>query len=184
VTPGAAVSGETPTRRATLIRRWLALFLWTLLGWIILTWTRSAEQLAFGAAASALIALACTPLGDVIAPWRLFNPRRAVLVARLAALVVVNMVKANLSLSRRIWSPSRPLRPGMVIVPTKMQSDGALTAVGLLSSLIVDNQIVDLDRRANELQYHAVWVTTGDGRENRSRMNGPIEDLISQLEKR
>jgi multicomponent Na+:H+ antiporter subunit E len=163
-------------------RRWLALFLWTYAGWIVLTWTRTAEQLLFGAVASGFIALACVPLGGVMAPWRVLDPGRAWVLMRIAGVVLVNIVKANLSLSRRIWSPSRPLRPGMVVVPTTVRSEGALTAVGLLTSLIVDNQIVDLDRRTNELQYHAVWVTTADGQANRARMNGPLEDLISRLE--
>jgi multicomponent Na+:H+ antiporter subunit E len=165
-----------------VVRRWLALFVYAYLGWLVLTWTRTAEQLIVGAVAAALIALACMPLGNVIAPWRIFDPRRLLVVARIAGYVMVNIVKANISLSRRIWTPSRPLRPGMVIVPTTVRSDGALTAVGLLTSLIVDNQIVDIDRRANELQYHAVWVTSEDGQVNRSRMNGPLEELLSRLE--
>lgn len=180
----AVLTGTGRGNQQTALRRGAALFLWTFVGWIVVTWTRSAEQLIFGAIASVLVAVACAPLGDVVPPWRLFEPRRIVVVARIAGLVVVNLVKANLSLSRRIWSPSRPLRPGMVIVPTNLRSEGALTAVGILTSLIVDNQIVDLDRRTNELQYHAVWVTTDDGQENRARMNGPIERLVGELENR
>ena len=184
MTPRAVLTGTGRGNQQTALRRAAALFSWAFLAWIVLTWTRSAEQLIFGAIASVLVAVACVPLGEVVPPWRLVEPRRIVVMARMAGLVVVNLVKANVSLSRRIWSPSRPLRPGMVIVPTNVRSEGALTAVGILTSLIVDNQIVDLDRRNNELQYHAVWVTTGDGQENRSRMNGPIERLLSELENR
>jgi multicomponent Na+:H+ antiporter subunit E len=46
----------------------------------------------------------------------------------------------------------------MVIVPTSQRSAGGLTAVGLVTSLIVDNQLVDLDRDGAQLQYHAVEV--------------------------
>ena len=50
----------------------------------------------------------------------------------------------------------------MVIVPTTESSDGGLAAVGLITSLIVDNQIVDLDRATHRLQYHAVAVPSLD----------------------
>jgi multicomponent Na+:H+ antiporter subunit E len=73
------------------------------------------------------------------------------------------------------------LRSGVVIVPTEMRSDGALTAVGILTSVIVDNQLMDIDRRRNELQYHAVSVTSDDPEANYEQMNGPIERRIQGL---
>jgi len=90
-------------------------------------------------------------------------------------------VRANVELACRIWAPSRPLSSGMVIVPTHARSPGALTAVGLLSSLIVDNQIVDVDRRRHQLQYHAVVVPAGGPRERRAAVNGPIERMLERL---
>jgi multicomponent Na+:H+ antiporter subunit E len=158
-----------------VLRRWLALFCWAYLFWIVLTWTKTAEQLLAGVLAAAITAVACAPLGEVAAPWSLLRPRRLWATARLVVLSTARVVRANLSLSRRIWSPSRPLRPGMVVVPTAMRTEGGLTAVGLITSLIVDNQIVDLDRKRHELQYHAVWVDSTDPEHNRDRINGPVE---------
>jgi multicomponent Na+:H+ antiporter subunit E len=163
-------------------RRWLALWCWAYLGWIILTWTRTAEQLVVGALVAALVAWLCAPLGDVAAPWRLLEPRRLVAVGRLTVHVAVNLVRAHVSLSRRIWAPSRPLRPGMVVVATEMRSEGGLTAVGVLTSLIVENQIVDLDRSRKQLQYHTVWADTADPAVNRKATNGPVEDRLRPLE--
>jgi multicomponent Na+:H+ antiporter subunit E len=94
------------------------------------------------------------------------------------------IVRANLSLSRRIWSPKRPIRPGMVIVPTEMETEGELASVGLISSLIVDNQIVDVDRRRHELLYHAVWIDSGDPADNRRKVNGPLEERIKAISRR
>ena len=56
-----------------------------------------------------------------------------------------------------------------------MRTDGGLTAVGLITSVIVDNQLIDLDRSRHELQYHAVAVTTEDPEENSKQMNAPVE---------
>jgi multicomponent Na+:H+ antiporter subunit E len=155
--------------------RAVALFVWAFAAWVLLTWTRTFEQLATGVVVAAVTAAVCAPLGPVAPPWALLRPARLVGAARLAGFVAVKIVRANLSLSRRIWSPSRPLRPGMVVVPTEFDSDGGLTAVALISSLIVDNQIVDLDRSRAELQYHAVWIDSTEPEANRAVINGPLE---------
>jgi multicomponent Na+:H+ antiporter subunit E len=158
-----------------VFRRAIALFAWAFIVWVLLTWTRTFEQVAMGVVAAAVTAAVCAPLGPVAPPWALLRPARLVGAARLLGFSAVRIVKANLSLSRRIWSPSRPLRPGMVVVPTEFRSDGGLTAVALISSLIVDNQIVDLDRPRAELQYHAVWIDSTDDDANRALINGPLE---------
>jgi multicomponent Na+:H+ antiporter subunit E len=69
----------------------------------------------------------------------------------------------------------------MVIAATEAETDGALTAVGLLTSLVVDNQLVDLDRPRRLLQYHAVVVPPGGPDEVRAAINGPIERLLAPL---
>jgi multicomponent Na+:H+ antiporter subunit E len=159
--------------------RWFAVFCWAYLTWTILSWTLSVEQVAVGLALSALTGLACAPLGLVAGPWSVLRPGRAVRLLRLGAVVAVRVVRANLRLTRRIWSLRLPLRSGMVIVPTTARSDGALTAVGLLSSVVVDSQLVDLDRSRHELQYHSLWIDSADPLRNRERINAPIEGHLS-----
>jgi multicomponent Na+:H+ antiporter subunit E len=159
-------------------RRILALTLWGWAVWILLTWTRTISQLAFGLAAALAVAVACAGLGEVGAPWKLFDPRKLPLLVGFAGQVLVRIVRANLSLARRIWDPRLPLRSGMLILPTEVESGGGLTAVGLITSVIVDNQLVDLDRASSELQYHAVWVDSEDPDENYSHMNGPVERYV------
>jgi multicomponent Na+:H+ antiporter subunit E len=164
-----------------MTRRWLALFCWAFGVWVILTWTWTTEQLVAGIAVAAVVALACAPLGPVAAPWALLRPKPLINVARLSGSAAVSIVRANLSLSRRIWSPSRPLTPGMVVVPTAMRSEAGLTGVGLISSLIVDNQLVDLDLAHHQLQYHAVEVDSEDPQVNYGKINGPIERYLTSI---
>lgn len=163
-------------------KRWLSYWLWAYLAWIVLTWTEATEDVVFGAVAAAVVAVLLMPLGEAARPWRLLVPGRLVLAGRTAARVMTGMVKANISLSRRIWSRKPPLRPGMVVVPTRMRSDGGLTAVGLLTSLVVDNQVVDVDRGHHQLQYHGVWFETDAPAVNGAHVNGPLEELLSNLE--
>lgn len=163
------------TRRAT------ALFCWAYAVWVLLTWTRTAEQLLFGAGIAAAVAVALAPLGEVAGPWRLLAPRRLAGTALLVLLAVREIIAANLRLSRLIWDPRlrQRLRTGMIIVPTDQDSVGGLTAVGLITSVIVDNQLADLDRSRRQLQYHAVQVPEGGPEQARQQINGPVERILA-----
>jgi len=161
----------------------LALSCWCYLVWILLTWTRTAEQLLFGAVISLVVGFALAPLGRVAGPWKLFTPRGARTVLRLAGTALVRVPVSNVRLAIRIWRPSRPLRSGMVVVPTEEHTDLGLTTVGLITSLIVDNQLVDLDRKNQLLQYHAVDVPEGGREASRAAINGPIERDLASLRK-
>jgi multicomponent Na+:H+ antiporter subunit E len=152
-----------------------ALFVWCYGFWLLLTWTNTTEQFVFGAMLALAVALSMAPLGPVARPWRLLDPRRFAAVVTLFAVAAGRIVKANLSLARRIWSPSRPLSSGMLIIRTDARTDGELAAIGLITSLIVDNQIADLDRSENELQYHTVAVPDGDPR---AEITAPVEQLV------
>lgn len=159
-------------------RRIVQLACWCMLVWVLLTWTRTLEQLTVGAAVSLLVAVLMAPLGDVVAPWSLLRPRRLAALLGLAGTALAKIVVANISLAIRVWRPSRPLRSGMVIVPTDQRSAAGLTIVGLVSSLIVDNQLVDVDRAGGRLQYHAVDVPDRDPDRARAATNGPIEHFL------
>lgn len=171
-----------PSRR--ILARLIGLWCWGYLVWALLTWTRTVEQILFGAFIAAVVAVALAPLGEVAGPWRLLRPRALAGGAWLLLAAARRVLLANLRLSRRIWDPRRPLASGMVITPTRERTDGGLAAVGVISSLIVDNQITDLDARAHELQYHAVAVPRGGPEEARAEINGPVEDLLKPFHPR
>jgi multicomponent Na+:H+ antiporter subunit E len=99
-----------------------------------------------GAIVSLLAASACNPLGTVAGPWTLLRPRRIRPLLTLLAVVSARVVAANWELTRAIWS-RQPPPGGMVVVPTRARTDAELAAVGVFTSLIVNSQLIDLDRR-------------------------------------
>lgn len=161
-----------------MARRIIALACWAYLVWVIVTWTLTVEQVVVGAAVSVAVAAALAPLGGVAAPWRLLSPRIMAGVVRLAVVSAGRIFVANLRLARRIWSPGRPVHSGMVIAATRQRSEGGLAATGILTSVIVDNQLVDVDRSRGELQYHAVSVPGGDPEQVAGVINAPAERLL------
>jgi multicomponent Na+:H+ antiporter subunit E len=162
-----------------MVRRVTALFCWAFGVWVLLTWTLTAEQLLVGAGVAVAVAVALAPLGGAAGPWRLLAPRRLAATAAILLLACRRIVAANLRLSRLIWDPRLPLRSGMVVVPTQERSAGGLAAVGLITSVIVDNQLVDVDRRGAQLQYHCVEVPEGGPERAREMINGPLERRLA-----
>lgn len=167
--------------RNSYVYRAVALSVWAWGVWLLLTWTVMAEQLIFGALLALAIGFAFARLGPVVAPWQALSPRRLVGFVWLVLDGLRRIVVANLSLARRIWSPRRPLRSGMVVVATSMHTDAGLGWTGLISSLIVDNQIVDLDREHFRLQYHAVAVPDGGPLQKSEQINAPVERHLARI---
>ncbi|HEU5007383.1 MAG TPA: Na+/H+ antiporter subunit E [Jatrophihabitantaceae bacterium] len=167
-----------------MMRRIAALYVWAAGTWLLLTWTVTFEQLVTGGLVALAVALGLCAFDDVAAPWRLLDPRVLFATVRLVLVSLARIVGANVKLAYRIWAPSRPLRSGMLIVPTSMRTDGGLGGTGLITSLIVDNQITDLDRSRQELQYHAVAVPEGDRGERTKSVNGPVERLLAPIVRR
>lgn len=160
------------------------LAVWAGVVWLLLTWTVTAEQLVAGGLTALAVGLALAPLGEVVGQWRVLDPRRLATGLWLLVVSLGRVARANVELAVRIWRPSRPLRSGMIIVPTTLRSDGSLGMVGLITSLIVDNQIIDLDREHHLLQYHAVSVPDGDGAQRAEQINAPTERLLARIDRR
>lgn len=163
-----------------MIKRVAGLAAWTFLAWVLLTWTRTAEQLLVGAGVAVVAGLVLAPLGPVLAPWEMLRPRRLRAAVELLGYAAVRIVVANLRLARRIWTPRLPLESGMVVVPTGEHTDGGLTTVALVTSVIVDNQLVDLDPERGLLQYHAVAVPSRDPNESAQVINAPVEQILQR----
>jgi multicomponent Na+:H+ antiporter subunit E len=144
------------------------------------TGTATLATAVYGLVVSILAAIVLAPLGPVARPWQLLNPGRLGRLLAVMATSTGRIVGANLVLARRVWSPSLPIRTGMLVVPTDLRSDGGITAIGLLGSIIVDHQLVDLE--PGRLQYHAVWVASEDPEEARERINGPLERLLKPID--
>jgi len=155
-------------------------FVWSFLCWLVLTWSTEIEQLLSGALLAIAVAAANHGLGTVARPWAVVAPRRLTALVRLAAVTSWRLLVAGMSLSRAVWfGGSRP-PSGLVTIDTDERRDGGLAAVGLLTSLTPDNQLVDLDRQRSVLLYHTLRVLPDRG-EQRRALTGSIEHAVSEV---
>jgi multicomponent Na+:H+ antiporter subunit E len=166
---------------AALARRLPAATCWAFLVWVLLTWTRTGEQVLFGAVVAAAVAVALVPLGEIPGPWRLLHPRRLAALVVLLAVTAGRVFISNVRLARRIWAPDLPLSSGMVVAATAERGPGQLTALALMTSVVVDNQLVDLDASRGELQYHAIEVPAGGPDGATRAITAPAGRLLAPL---
>lgn len=169
-----------PERRKRLITV-LSTTIWCYLVWVLLTWTLTLEQQLIGLTIALVTAVALMPLGNVPGIWLLLRPRSLLALLLLFCGSTFRVIQANISLARRILSPSLPLHAGMTIVTTEYAEAAGLGAVGIVTSLVVDNQIVDLDPQRNRLQYHCVNVPSGGQQAKRAAINGATERQLAPL---
>lgn len=170
---------EPPRGPVELARRWVALLGWCFCSWLLLSGTTTRDSLLAGLVVAGIVAAALAPLGTVVGPWTLVSPSRIGPQLKLAGRVLAGITTANLDLVRRTWAFPRPdVTPGMVIVPTRARTDAELTAVGTLTSLVVDNQFVDVDRSTHEMLFHCIAVPDGGPEERREEINATVEDDV------
>lgn len=166
------------------VARAAVLAVWAYGVWLLLTWTVTAEQLAFGAGLAVATGIALCRVVTPVSPLRVLSPRFFAGLVALSAASLGRIVRANVELAARIWAPRRPLHSGMIIVPTVAPTPTAMAASGLITSLIVDNQIADLDAERAEFQYHAISVPEGDAAQRAEAINAPTERWLGRLLRR
>jgi multicomponent Na+:H+ antiporter subunit E len=152
-------------------RTW-GLAAWCFLAWLMLSLSVSVESLVTGLVLSVGAAAALSGLGEVPGPWSLLRPRRLGPLLHLVGRLAVDSTRANVQMAWRVWTPRPQLRTGMVVVGTLVRTDGQVGTVGLLTSLVVDNQVVDVDLDERTMLYHCVEVPRGDAYDV---VNGPVE---------
>jgi len=116
--------------------------------WLAFTSTTQSQEVLVGAGVSMLIALFTLRFFDCctfsfLSPVRLFN------VVWYIVVFIIEMIKANLDVARRVISPSLPINPGIVKIKTRLKTDYAKMVLansitltpGTLSVDIVDDYI-------------------------------------------
>jgi len=119
------------------------------IGWLWLNNTVAAGHVVLGALlglAIPLLARRFSPAAARVRAWR---------IPELLAILIVDIVIANLQVARLILGPVARLRSGFVDVPLDLHTDYAITVLGSLISLTPGTVTVDVapDRRSLRVHY-------------------------------
>ncbi|MEM4699589.1 MAG: Na+/H+ antiporter subunit E [Candidatus Nezhaarchaeales archaeon] len=96
-------------------------------------------------------------------PSKVFDPRRwAWLLAYAVHYFTLMELRAHLDVIKRILHPKMPIRPGIVRVPYRVESDHGIVAVANSVTNTPGTVVVDLDAAARKYYIHWIDVLSTD----------------------
>ena len=155
-----------------------SVFVISFLTWIVLTSSLNPIDLVWGVVASLVVARFSYRLVAFQLPRWVTSPRRW--LAFFSLLVEFNrqLIKQNISLSLRVLRPNLSIRPGIVAVPTRLDSDIELTILGSLLTLTPDTVTVDIDQREGLIFVHWIDIQASAPEEVRRLIIADLEEKV------
>ncbi|WP_231183756.1 Na+/H+ antiporter subunit E [Haladaptatus sp. DYF46] len=75
---------------------------------------------------------------------------------------IKDLIMANLDVAHRVLLPSMPIEPGVVVVPLRVRTDGAITTIANSITLTPGTITMDYDEETNALYVHSIDATDVD----------------------
>jgi multicomponent Na+:H+ antiporter subunit E len=158
--------------------RHLAVFILSLLLWLLLTFEFSVPSLVLGAIASLMCALLFARF-FVHNTGKLLQPHRYFWFVIYLVIFIWACIKANLDVAYRVLHPSMPIRPGIVKIRTTLHSDLAKTI--LANSLTMTPGTIAVDIIDDYLYIHWIYVRSEDPEVYTGMITGTFEKYIKRF---
>jgi multicomponent Na+:H+ antiporter subunit E len=91
------------------------------------------------------------------------NVRAVPYAALYVGVFLKELATANVDVAYRVLAPGMPIRPGVVVVPLRVETDGAITTIANSITLTPGTLTMDYDDETNVLYVHSI-----DARDRRS----------------
>jgi len=146
----------------------------TLMGvWLMLNNSLALEVVVSGAIVSLLLPFLFCEKCDVFTNLKM-TPKAILYSFLFLFTFIVELVKANVDVARRVISPSLPINPGVVEVKTKLQSK--IARVVLANSITLTPGTFTLEVKEDSLFIHWIDVKSKDIKEN-------TQSIVEKFEK-
>lgn len=158
--------------------RYLAVFILSLILWLLLTFRITVPNLIVGSAAS----LACSAIFSrffFTNVYKLLQPHRYFWFVIYLAVFVWECIKANFDVAYRVLHPKMPIRPGIVKVRTTLKSDMARTL--LANSITMTPGTITVDIVDDYLYIHWIYVRSEDPEVYTRMITGAFEKYIKRI---
>jgi multicomponent Na+:H+ antiporter subunit E len=158
--------------------RTLALFIITLIFWLLLTLDFSAANLLAGAAAALVTALLFGKyfFKKVV---KFIQPARYFWFLVYLVVFIWECIKANFEVAYRVLHPAMPIKPGIVKVKLVVKSDFARTM--LANSITMTPGTITVDIIGDEIFVHWIYVRSEDPEVYSQKIAGKFEKYIKKI---
>jgi len=148
-------------------------FLVILIGWFLLTWSLELKSVLIGVGLSAMLSLLFCGQCTIFSELKL-TPKSLIYTFIYLFVFMVELVKANIDVTRRILSPNMPINPGIVKVDTRLKSK--MARLILANSITLTPGTFTLEVHDDAFYIH--WIDVKHAEEAQA-----TEDLVRKFEK-
>ncbi len=155
------------------MKKYILLFITLMIFWLLLNSSLSLEVFVIGAGVSILISLMFCSKCDIFNEISL-TPKAIYATLMFIFVFLGALIKANLSITKRVLSPSLPINPGIVKVKTKLTSKVGRMVLANAITLTPGTFTLEID--GEDFFIHWVDVKSGETEEN-------TKEIVSSFEK-
>jgi len=158
--------------------RYVAVFILSLIFWLLLTFRLTVPNLITGSVASALCS-AFFARHYFRGVNKFLQPARYYWFIVYLVVFIVECIKANLDVAYRVLHPSMPIKPGIVKLKTSLKSEFARML--LANSITMTPGTITVDIIDDYLYIHWIFVRSEDPAEYTRIITGAFEKYIKKF---
>jgi multicomponent Na+:H+ antiporter subunit E len=158
--------------------RYIALFILSLIFWLLLTFKLTVPNIIFGTVASIICSLFFGRF-FITNVYKLLQPQRYFWFIVYLLVFLWECLKANLDVAYRVLHPAMPIRPGIVKVKTTLKSD--LAKMLLANSITMTPGTISVDIIDDNLYIHWIYIRSEDPDVYTGMITGAFEKYIKRI---
>ena len=160
------------------MKRYLALFILTLLFWLLITLSLSLANILTGLVAAG-VTTALFGRYFVTRVGMFLEPERYAWLLLYIFIFLWECIKANFDVAYRVLHPAMPIKPGIVKVQLEVQSDLAKTM--LANSITMTPGTIAVDVIDDVMYVHWIYVSSEDPGVYSRKVSGRFEKYIKKI---
>jgi multicomponent Na+:H+ antiporter subunit E len=151
----------------------LVSFVVLMIAWVLLNWTIDPVNLVIGASLSLFLSVVFCSKCELFSTINL-TPKAFIYTFMYIFVFLIELIKANIDVTRRVLSPGLPINPGVVKVKTKLKSK--MARLILADSITLTPGTFTLHVEEDTFYIHWINVENDD-------VEQATQDLVSKFEK-
>ena len=158
--------------------KYIAVFILSLIFWLLLTFRFTVPNLIVGSVASAICSAIFTRyyFKNV---YKFLQPHRYFWFLIYLFIFIWECIKANLDVAYRVLHPAMPIRPGIVKVRTTLKSEFAKTL--LANSITMTPGTITVDIIGDDMYIHWIYIKSEDPEVYTKIITGAFEKYIKRI---
>jgi len=160
------------------MKRYVALFIITLLFWLLITLSLSLANILVGIAAAGATTLLFGRY-FVHRVEKFLEPQRYAWLLLYIFVFLWECIKANFDVAYRVLHPAMPIKPGIVKVHLGVKSDLAKTM--LANSITMTPGTIAVDVIGQVMYVHWIYVSSSDPNVYSRKVSGRFEKYIKKI---